>query len=306
MDRLDIQKLVILGLLLVIITCGMVLAEGVREIMLPVPIAVMPPAILIEPARIVQGDPVMVVITGVSGEETSSISVKSIAVDGKAFHIVDYDMHPTVFIAEDFNGKIGTSTVSVVLADGTLMKKNFVVYPHKKIEAPLGIPARLGGDTLTAETTVVMSLASENAILSKLKSATTTYWTEGFQFPVADPIVTDMYGYTRQTGPYQIVHKGTDFKAPPGTAVMAVNTGKVILAAPFGLYGNTVVIDHGGGIMSFYMHLSEIDVNVADMVTRGEVIGKSGETGYAEGPHLHLTIRVNGISIDPMQFLQFF
>jgi murein DD-endopeptidase MepM/ murein hydrolase activator NlpD len=87
---------------------------------------------------------------------------------------------------------------------------------------------------------------------------------------------------------------------------MAINRGVVTFAGPLGLYGNTIVLDHGFGLESFYMHLSEIDVKQGEMVQRDQVIGASGETGYAEGPHLHLTVRVGGISIDPMVFLGFF
>ena len=58
--------------------------------------------------------------------------------------------------------------------------------------------------------------------------------------------------------------------------------------------------------MSFYMHLSKVSVNEGQLVKRGQIIGESGETGYTEGPHLHLTVRINGVSIDPMKFINFF
>ena len=85
-----------------------------------------------------------------------------------------------------------------------------------------------------------------------------------------------------------------------------MNAGVVRIAQKFPTYGNTVVIDHGLGVMTFYMHLSKIKVVKGQAVALGKEIGLSGHTGYAEQPHLHLTIRINGISIDPMKFMTFF
>ena len=127
-------------------------------------------------------------------------------------------------------------------------------------------------------------------------------WKESFIFPVESPIVTDTYGYIRDTSTQTITHKGTDFHAPTGTPIYAINRGVVRLVQHFDLYGNTVVIDHGQGIMSFYMHLSKINVEQGFIVEEGQSVGESGMTGYAEGEHLHLTIRINNISIDPMRF----
>jgi murein DD-endopeptidase MepM/ murein hydrolase activator NlpD len=83
---------------------------------------------------------------------------------------------------------------------------------------------------------------------------------------------------------------------------MAINRGVVRIVHTYRDYGKTIVVDHGLGVMSFYMHLSKIYVAPGELVLPGEVIGKSGHTGYAEQPHLHLTIRIGGISIDPVKF----
>ncbi|MFA6095419.1 MAG: M23 family metallopeptidase, partial [Candidatus Paceibacterota bacterium] len=68
----------------------------------------------------------------------------------------------------------------------------------------------------------------------------------------------------------------------------------------------TIVVDHGLGLMTFYMHLSKIFVNEGELVLPGQVIGLSGDTGYAERPHLHLTVRIGGVSIDPVRFMGLF
>ena len=85
-----------------------------------------------------------------------------------------------------------------------------------------------------------------------------------------------------------------------------MNRGIVRLAKHFRDYGNTVIIDHGLGLMTFYMHLSKIQVNVGELVRQGHMIGLSGQTGYAAQPHLHLTVRINDVSIDPIKFMALF
>ncbi len=256
--------------------------------------------ITIRPSVILQGDPVMIVMNNSS---TTSVSV---AFAGTPLHITTYAGHPTAFFGIDLNKKPGTYPLMVIFANGQVLKKNITVVARPKISAPLGIPDSLGGNTQAAADNVVSSLAIDNDVLAALLSAKQSLWSQPFQFPVANPTVTDSYGYSRQTGGYDIAHKGVDFAAASGTPVMAINTGVVTLARNLGIYGNTVVIDHGFGIESFYMHLSEVVVGIGQTVERGQVIGASGETGYAEGPHLHLTVRVGGVSIDPMIFLNFF
>ncbi len=83
-------------------------------------------------------------------------------------------------------------------------------------------------------------------------------------------------------------HPGIDFACPEGTPVRACADGTVVSAGPAGTAGNMVCLDHPDGQRSRYLHLSRWDVNAGDDVTRGQQIGLSGNTGYTEGPHLHL------------------
>ncbi|MBA3733055.1 M23 family metallopeptidase [Patescibacteria group bacterium] len=103
-----------------------------------------------------------------------------------------------------------------------------------------------------------------------------------------------------------MTHKGTDFRAKIGTEVHAMNDGVVLVASVGRNYGKHIVIDHGLGVMTFYLHLSEINIKEGDLVTKGQVIGLSGQTGYVTAPHLHLSVRINNISVDPMKFMELF
>jgi murein DD-endopeptidase MepM/ murein hydrolase activator NlpD len=98
-------------------------------------------------------------------------------------------------------------------------------------------------------------------------------------------------------------HTGVDIRAPYGTNVLAAESGIVIFSAWFSGYGNTVIIDHGGGITTLYAHHSRNLVSVGQEVYRGQVIARVGRTGITTGPHLHFEVRLNGGHTDPRPFL---
>lgn len=99
-------------------------------------------------------------------------------------------------------------------------------------------------------------------------------------------------------------HLGVDVFAKTGTKVRAINRGTVTFVGETYLAGNVVVVAHGAGIGSVYMHLSKTSVAVGDIVERGGVLGRTGETGRTTGPHLHVAVRVPGGFVDPVRFLQ--
>ncbi|MCX6722163.1 MAG: M23 family metallopeptidase [Candidatus Staskawiczbacteria bacterium] len=103
---------------------------------------------------------------------------------------------------------------------------------------------------------------------------------------------------------YKLQHFGIDLKAPEKTNIYAVNDGKVVLTSSLPDYGKTVIIDHGLGIFSMYLHLDEFKVSVGDMVKNEHIIGLSGDSGYSSAPHLHFSIRVDGSRVDPIAFIQ--
>jgi len=97
-------------------------------------------------------------------------------------------------------------------------------------------------------------------------------------------------------------HSGMDFSAHQGTPVYATGNGKVVKAGWEGLYGNTIIINHGFGYETRYAHLSKIDVRVGQKVVRGETIGKVGSTGKSTGPHLHYEVHVKGEIVNPINY----
>ncbi|HEX8881897.1 MAG TPA: M23 family metallopeptidase [Candidatus Acidoferrum sp.] len=99
-------------------------------------------------------------------------------------------------------------------------------------------------------------------------------------------------------------HGGVDFPSPTGTLIHATQSGRVALAEELFFSGNTVVVDHGLGIYTFYGHLSEIDVKVGDALESGQVLGKVGATGRVTGPHLHWGLTVERARVNPLDLVK--
>lgn len=98
------------------------------------------------------------------------------------------------------------------------------------------------------------------------------------------------------------MHNGVDMNASHGDRIIASEDGVVILSGVKGGYGNTVMIDHGGGMVTLYAHQSKLGVSVGQSVTRGQTIGWIGSTGQSTGPHLHYEVRINGRPVNPVGY----
>jgi len=98
------------------------------------------------------------------------------------------------------------------------------------------------------------------------------------------------------------VHLGMDIASTRHAAIKAAGTGKVIFSDYLGIYGNMVILDHGQGVFSLYSHLSQINVSPDDMLNKGDILGNSGTSGMSGGDHLHFSMLINGIFVDPKEW----
>jgi murein DD-endopeptidase MepM/ murein hydrolase activator NlpD len=145
--------------------------------------------------------------------------------------------------------------------------------------------------------------ATLNAIYTQFSEE--PYWDGLFQYPFTTTIVTAPYGDARSYngGPIEIFHTGIDFAGGIGTPILAPAPGVVVYTGSMELHGNTVVVDHGLGVMTAYFHLVESTVSPGDRVEAGQQLGLGGNTGLSTGAHLHWDLRVNGVPVDGMQWL---
>jgi murein DD-endopeptidase MepM/ murein hydrolase activator NlpD len=131
-------------------------------------------------------------------------------------------------------------------------------------------------------------------------------WNSSFRIPL-NGTITGAFGVRRILNNMpRSPHSGVDIAAPVGTPVRSCLAGEVAFARELYLGGNTVIIDHGLGLFSIYMHLSTIDAGAGSPVEAGEIIGRVGSSGRVTGPHLHWGIRLMGARVDPLALAQLF
>jgi murein DD-endopeptidase MepM/ murein hydrolase activator NlpD len=151
------------------------------------------------------------------------------------------------------------------------------------------------------------STAEEMALLTSFRDAIseTRSWADPLQTPVSG-CMTSPFGVKRlhngkPTGEY---HGGVDQRTPEGEAIRAVAAGTVTFAKQFNVLGNAVGIDHGQGLESMYLHMSRLVVAPGVAVQRGDILGYAGSTGRSTGPHLHWVLYVNGVNVNPAQWVE--
>ena len=129
-------------------------------------------------------------------------------------------------------------------------------------------------------------------------------WDSGFILPLENEIST-VFGAKRILNHKRIsVHRGVDIQGCDGEGVKASNAGRIVLADELFFGGNTIILDHGQGIYTIYMHLSKFNVKLGDIISKGNVIGLVGSSGRSTGPHLHFGVKVLNINTDPVSFTE--
>ena len=258
---------------------------------------------IVTPREVKQGDPLHVFVVGEGREKIFSIEF-----DGeKRWPLVYLETNPHAIFGVPLDASLGKKQIVITdITSTSSIVREVNITGRPKPQAQFDIPKKLGGNTKKGEVTVTSGITEENQLLNNLESSSKRLWSERFKYPLVRNVVTDTYGYSRVTGGTVISHKGLDLRAPVGTRVYAMNRGVVRFARELTMYGNTVVIDHGQGLQTWYMHLNKIVVKEGAMVERGTFIGYSGSTGYANGAHLHITVRISGTSVDPLMFMHYF
>jgi murein DD-endopeptidase MepM/ murein hydrolase activator NlpD len=248
----------------------------------------------LSPDVISPGDPFVVKVTGVDDEHVPTASLKK-----KTFPFSRYGDDGFVGIgAVDVTTKPGAYYLTVRV--GT-KKKNIkltverTVFKTQKLTLPK--------DKVSLSRKDTERVKRENRKLKELFSKVTDrIWHGEFIMPLPNEISTDFGTQRILNGKWKVVHKGLDIRGQEGEEIKAANDGRVVLAEELFYGGNTVVLDHGQGVYTVYMHLSQFAVEQNESVSKGDGIGLVGMTGRSTGPHLHFGVKVMSLNANPVSF----
>ncbi|WP_433983392.1 M23 family metallopeptidase [Tunturiibacter empetritectus] len=195
--------------------------------------------------------------------------------------------------------------IEAALKDGThqTLHQQLTIETAPYLQVPLTVPDKF----VEPDPKALKQIAADKIVKDKTfaSSASKPQWTGNFLPPLRLAPESDSFGNQRLfNGKIASVHRGLDYHAKLHTPVAAINSGRVVLARPLYFEGGCVVIDHGLGLMSVYMHLSKIEVTAGRRVRRGQIIALSGASGRATGPHLHLGVRWQGSYLDPAKLFE--
>ncbi|HSE12349.1 MAG TPA: M23 family metallopeptidase [Rudaea sp.] len=190
--------------------------------------------------------------------------------------------------------------LNIHYADGKTATQTFAVAKRQyHIEKVEGLPQK----TVTPDPETAARIEREQALVveARKRDDAREDFLPGFALPVQGARISGVYGSQRiDNGTPKAPHMGLDMAVPEGTAIHAPAAGVVTFAQPdLVLTGGTVLIDHGFGLTSSFLHMSRLDVKVGDPIRRGQVIGAAGMTGRASGPHVHWGFNWFDVRLDP-------
>ena len=268
---------------------------------------------------------ILILFLGASFAEAADFSVSNyspfqgdaVAVyfnDAKPQSVVFENQYLPIFSYKNFNVSIfpiaatkkpGNYPLKIVFSGNNILEKQIKVKARKFPKIVLGIPEELG---LTPKKLVAnLQIGQKNIESAVGKKTEDIFFNKPFGLPLIDNRkISSWFGEIRKTGSEEIRHLGIDFAANLGALVFAINSGVVAKTYFDEIYGNSIIIDHGHGIFSAYFHLDKIKAKENTSVKKGDVIGLVGKTGYATAPHLHLSIKISGVSVDPLRFISLF
>ncbi|MGE3844326.1 MAG: M23 family metallopeptidase [Vicinamibacterales bacterium] len=203
---------------------------------------------------------------------------------------IDLDTRPGIYNLEFYDTERGATSRTVALH---VVPKSFAT---RRLQVAPNFVEPSAPD--------VARIVKEAAALDALfKTMTPRHWNGAFMAPVATGPTSNFGTRSVFNGELRSPHAGVDFRAATGTPIVAPAAGRVALAGDLFFTGQTVVIDHGSGLLSLMAHLSSIAVSPDTLVSRGARIGRVGATGRVTGPHLHWSVRLNGARVDPLSLL---
>lgn len=256
------------------------------------------------PKQVGLGEPFLVRVTSDKPLESVSIKWKGKSVEPEIRHWKGRSVALAMFGTDVLSDKIGRDSLTIkTVSEGKertfgrtvkINKKKYRVQrltlPKKMVTPPKEVYDKIAQDR--------KEVAAAKAVMSHERK-----WFVPFTRPTKGS-QSSPYGAQRiLNGKPKNPHRGLDFRGSKGTAIKAMADGKVVLVGRHYYAGNSVYIDHGSGVVTMYFHLSRIDVKEGELVERGQLIGGIGSTGRVTGPHLHMSVSVQGKLVDPAYVL---
>ena len=259
-------------------------------------------SISIFPENPKQGDTVFIKVKSMASEVTGNFGEEKILFyrKGKSSEWIS-------FLGIDADQKPGDYKISVNTSSNEKLEKGIKIALAGFTNAPT-VSVYMTGQNANSNAHAISNIRNnDNPAVNKVINQFTAkpYFSAPFSSPLGVMKKSGFsFGQFVGLGKTKIQHLGLDLTAPEGTEIYAVNDGKVAAILNLSNYGKTVIIDHGLGIFSMYLHLDKFKVSAGDLVRRGQDIGVSGNTGYVTGPHLHFSMRVEGARVDPISFIE--
>ena len=253
------------------------------------------PRFSISSTDVLQGDAIAVQVTMNSAEGLPEIETTL----GDAYFLPcaeDSDADYIAYIPIWYAQELGVYDVTVKAGESsTIYKVNVGAYEFGEQHMTIS------SSTVAATTGPDANADYKEKVTDKLSiHDDVQHWHGVFIQPVEARVSTEfgLFRYTNGSSSARR-HTGIDLAAPAGTPVPASNAGRVIFAGEVIMTGNTVIIEHGGGLKTMYLHMSELDCEEGQMVEQGDIIGLVGSTGYSTGAHLHFEVRLGEYAINP-------
>jgi murein DD-endopeptidase MepM/ murein hydrolase activator NlpD len=255
------------------------------------------PAISAEARSIRPGE--LVVLTIAVPLAAGDVKVEAFGRTAAAYRVDD--RHWQSLVGIDLNQSPGSNRVLVRIEGGARGSYDLHVTPRSFPTRRLNVDEAFVNPPAEAAERIEREGRELDAIYHA--PATEKIWDGAFVRPVPGPANSQFGTRSIFNGVPRNPHSGGDFLSPAGTPVLAPNSGRIVLARDLYFSGNTVIVDHGAGLISLLAHLSTIEVQEGARIGRGQEIGKVGATGRVTGPHLHWAVRANGGRVDPLSLL---
>lgn len=238
------------------------------------------------------------VLTAYGIDDPDSITIQNPF--GKAPHFFKSDDHFTALLPVKYTYEPGEYMLT---AEGGGYNESFAIDLLTKEWQTQNLTV---DESVASET--IDNTAANDEYFAKVQPKKALYepaplWEGSFIQPVEGEITTEFGMLRTVNGVPSDRHSGVDIAADRGTPVKAANSGKVLFAEKIALTGNTVCIEHGLGLKTWYYHMDSLDVKAGDMVKKGQIIGTVGSTGFSTGPHLHWAASVFDVYINPWSLI---